>query len=384
MSRSRHFDQQREAAFSGPQAHALRSRGESMCPERAFENLPGEASGLSSPRNCGLKARAIIAWGNAPGYDHPTTRGLKASAKSLIPNKLLIKGITILYKHNPHLGLKITPLMMHHLRIDIFQQRGTIPQPNRKRRIPTLPTKLGKLRPFRLNPFGRRTLQPLHHSRNRFRSCDEKRNVHMIGHPANPHTNILLTIKHRSQISMHLAPNTIIQKRSPVLGAEHQMHKNIREGLGHDGEYIAHNLTPHISFNPITKRTTTYNNKISHPAQPCRLKTHATLGWDRGPGSPVNVFRSLGWGVSSNIHPAPNCGLKARATLAWGEAPGNCRPNPRGLKASAKCLRRHKSPFETAETESAAIFCNFRYRFIRNIDSFCTSTLPKQIRRRTS
>ena len=44
-------------------------------------NRPRYADDIHAPL-CGLKARAILAWGNAPGYVSPTDRGLKARAKS--------------------------------------------------------------------------------------------------------------------------------------------------------------------------------------------------------------------------------------------------------------------------------------------------------------
>ena len=51
---------------SGPTARAI----------LAWGNAPGTQSQII----CGLKARANLAWGEAPGFRSPSTRGLKARA----------------------------------------------------------------------------------------------------------------------------------------------------------------------------------------------------------------------------------------------------------------------------------------------------------------
>ena len=87
---------------------------------------------------CGLKARATLAWGNAPGSRTLTDGGLKARVKCLIPREPLIKGNTVLGKHRPHLGLKVAPGMMLGLVVDIPDQGGPVAQANGERRIPAL------------------------------------------------------------------------------------------------------------------------------------------------------------------------------------------------------------------------------------------------------
>jgi hypothetical protein len=198
----------------------------------------------------GLEARSILAWGNAPGYRPTAPCGLKARAKtiprhqlppraSLVPNKPLIELHTILLEHRPHLRLKIPPLMMRRLPIDIPHQRIPITQPNRKRRIPALPPELRELRPLGLDPLRRRNLQSLHQLRQRFGTRNEHGNMNMIRNTPNPHANILRPIQHGSQISMHLGTNPIFQPRPSLLRTEHKMHEHIREGLRHASEYSA-------------------------------------------------------------------------------------------------------------------------------------------------
>ena len=61
----------------------------------------------------------------------------------------------------------------------------------------------------------------------------------VIGNTAHTKADIFRCIENRSQVRMHLGPDCIIQEWTSVLGAEHQMHKNVRKGLGHEGEYNA-------------------------------------------------------------------------------------------------------------------------------------------------
>jgi hypothetical protein len=222
----------------------------------------------------GLKARVILAWGNAPGAHQPNNCGLKARAKTprpqrnlatasatntppnphnrprakrLIPHKPLIELHPILREHRPHLGLEIAPLMVRGLRIDIPHQRRSIAQPNRKRRIPLLPTELRKLGPLGLDPLGRRHLEPLYYLRDRFRTRNKQRNVNVVRNSANPHANILGPAEDRSQIRMHLAPDRIVQERTPLPRTEYQVYQHIGERLRHGSEYSA-GLQPAMVF----------------------------------------------------------------------------------------------------------------------------------------
>jgi hypothetical protein len=215
----------------------------------------GTAPGLRPTTESGLKARATLAWGNAPGSRPPKNSGLKARAKcpprhkspsaalalhaALIPHEPLIELHPILREHRPHLGLEVPPLMVRRLRIDVPDQRQSIAWPDRKRRIPALPSELRKLRSPGLDPLRRRNLQPLHHLRDRICARDKQRNVNMIGNSAHPYANILRPIQHRSKIQMHLATNRITEQRPALFRAEDQMHQHVGDRLRHASEYSA-------------------------------------------------------------------------------------------------------------------------------------------------
>jgi hypothetical protein len=295
----------------------------------------------TKPVPSGLKASATLAWAVGPGHRPPTTRVLKARAKRLIPHKPLIEGNTILREHGSHLRLKISSLVMSNLRIDVSHQREAVSQSDGERRIATLPAELRKLWALRLDPFGRRDFQSLDHSRNRFRSRKEQRDVNVIGNTANTNANIFGSIENRSQVCMHLGPDCIVQKWTPVLGTKHQMHKNVRKGLGHDGEYNA-------SFQPADATSTLTwgfapGYRISG-LQPASRHTVAALANDI-PAPQARILLRL----HKNTMPIPSIhsaepilnGLKASAILAWGNAPGHNRPTICGLKASAKCVVRN-------------------------------------------
>jgi hypothetical protein len=295
----------------GHERKGTRSRVPQSVP--STPDILSEVPDMRSAPNPAPTARPILAWGNAPGTAAPQTRGLKARAKRLIPHKLLIECDAILRKHRPHLRLEITPLMMRGLRIDIPHQRRSIAQPNRERRIASLPAKSRKLRPFRLDPLRRRNLHPLHQMRHRFVPCKQQRNVNVVGNSANPNADVLRMIENRSQIRMHLASDRFTQKRPPLLRAEDQMHQHIRERLRHGNKYNA-GLQPAPSTAVISSEAPDMRS-ATVPAPTAR----PTLAWGNAPGPCI---------------PA-NSGLKARVTLAWGNAPGPCIPANRGLKARA-------------------------------------------------
>jgi hypothetical protein len=301
----------------------------------------GRAPGPSRLIICGLKARATLAWGFAPGHRRLVMCGLKARAKRLIPHKPLIELHSIFHKHHAHLGLEISPLMVRGLRIDVPHQCRPIGQTDRKNRITALPAELRKLRALGLDPLGRRNLQSLDHSRNRFRSRKEQRDVNVIGNTANTNADIFRSIENRSQVRMHLGPDCIIQKWTSVLSAKNQMHKNVRKGLGHGGKYNA-SLQPANATSPMTWGFAP-GYSISG-LQPCTLHTIATLA-NNMPALQARTFlrpdkNTMPIQSIQSTQPALS-GLKARATLAWGNAPGPSGPTICGLKARAKCLARN-------------------------------------------
>jgi hypothetical protein len=137
---------------------------------------------------------------------------------------------------------------------------------------------------------------------------------------------------------MHLGPDCIIQKWPSILGTKHKMHKNVRKGLGHDGEYNASFQPANATSPPTWGFAPGY--KISG-LQPGTLHTIAALAND----IPAPQARTL-LRLNKNNMPIPSIqnaepalsGLKARATLAWGNAPGHNGLTLSGLKARAKCL----------------------------------------------
>jgi hypothetical protein len=299
--------------------------------------FPCHLSERIEPVPSGLKARATLAWGNAPGPSGLIICGLKARAKRLIPNKPLVELHPIFRKNDAHLGLKISPLMVCSLRIDVPHQCRPITQADRKNRIATLPAELRKLRVLRLDPLGRRDLQTLDHSRNRFGPRKEERDVDVIGNTANTNADIFRSIENRSQVGMHLGPDCIIQKWTSVLGTKHQMHKNVRKGLGHDGEYNASFQPANETSNPTWGFAPGYSISGLQPG----THTIAASANDMPAPQTQTLLRP-----NKNTMPIPSIqstesaqsGLKARPTLAWGIAPGHNHLTIRGLKARAKCL----------------------------------------------
>jgi hypothetical protein len=162
--------------------------------------------------------------------------------------------------------------------------------------------------------------------------------VDVIGNTANTNADIFRRIENRSQVGMHLGPDCIIQRWTSVLGTKNQMHKNVRKGLGHVGEYSASFQPANAASNLTWGFAPGY--KISG-LQPGPLHTVAALANDL----PVPHARTLLRLNKNNVpirsiqnaESAPN-GLKARANLAWGNAPGHSRLAICGLKARAKCL----------------------------------------------
>jgi hypothetical protein len=140
---------------------------------------------------------------------------------------------------------------------------------------------------------------------------------------------------------MHLGPDCIIQKWTPVLGTKHQVHKNVRKGLWHDGEYNASFQPANATSNLTWRFAPGY--KIAG-LQPESLHAFATLPNEIPAPQPRTLLRP-----HKNTMPIPSIqnaepaftGLKARASIAWDNAPGHKRLTISGLKARAKCLVRN-------------------------------------------
>ena len=163
----------------------------------------------------------------------------------------------------------------------------------------------------------------------------------VIGNTANTNADIFRSIENRGQVRMHLGPDCITQKWTSVLGTKNQMHKNVRKGLGHDGEYNASFQPANVMSNLTWGFAPGY--KISG-LQPGTLHTIAVLANDIPVLQPRALLRphknTMPILSIQNAEPAL-CGLKARATLAWGSAPGHNRLTLSGLKARTKCLIRN-------------------------------------------
>ena len=249
--------------FVAPTNHdAVAYTGGSSCAANNIELSPS-----------GLKARANLAWGEAPGHDQPMRCGLNVRAKLLVPDKLFVERNTVLREHRPHLGLKIALFVVRSLTIDISDQCRTVAQADRERRRPALPTELRKLRPLRLDPFRRRDLQSLNHLRDRFGSGKKQRDVNVIDNTANAHTIALRAIENRSKIGMHLGSNFVLQKWTPAFGTEDKMDKNVRERLRHDSKYSAGlqpaNMAPTLTWGYAPG----YDNAGLQSAVPLPIKT---------------------------------------------------------------------------------------------------------------
>jgi len=205
----------------------------------------------------------------------------------LIPHELLIESNVVLGEHRAHLGLKVMPLMIRRLRLDVLHQRCSITQPNGEGGISLLPAKALELRPFANDPLRRRALHPLHQMLHRFVTRNKQRDVNVVVRSANAQADILRMAEHRSQLRVQLTTQAIFEPRLALLGAEDQMHQHISHRLRHAKKYTA--------------------------APPSAKATNVHAATD----------------VHSTTNPAP----KARPIPAWGEAPCTDALQTRGLKA---------------------------------------------------
>lgn len=185
------------------------------------------------------KARANLAWGEAPGTGRLMAGGLKARAKELIPHKPLVEGDTILREQRPHLALIIASPMMRRLIVNVLHQCAPITQAHRKCCVPTLPPKAGELRPLRLNRLRGRHLQSIYQRRHRLRASQKEGNVNVVRNSAGPHTYVLGAVYQRREVRVHLASHTVLQKWPVVFRTKYQMDQDIRKRLRHRSEYNA-------------------------------------------------------------------------------------------------------------------------------------------------
>lgn len=180
-----------------------------------------------------LKARATLAWGEAPGTGPVMTAGLKARAKFLIPHKTLVEDHSIFCEQRSHLALVISPLMMSRLIVDVSHQRVAITQANRKSRVSTLPSKPPVFRALAFDPLRRRHFQPAYQRRHRLCPGKEQCNVDMIGHAAHAYADILRSVHQRRQVRVHLASYAVLQHWPAIFRTEYKVDQDVRQRLRH-------------------------------------------------------------------------------------------------------------------------------------------------------
>jgi hypothetical protein len=145
--------------------------------------------------------------------------------------------------------------------------------------------------------------------------------MNVIRNTANTNADIFRSIENRSQVRMHLGPDCVVQEWTSVFGTKHQMHKNVRKGLGHDGEYSA-SFQPADATSPLTWDFTP-GYKISG-LQPETLHTIAALANDLPALQPRILLR-------------PHKNKMSIPSIQ------NAEPSLSGPKARAKCLTRNLS-----------------------------------------
>jgi hypothetical protein len=79
----------------------------------------------AEPALCGLKARATLAWGSAPGHNRPPLSGLKARAKCLVRSLCTVAALLLLICGIPTSHAQTAPPL--HIRIINAQTNKPIP-----------------------------------------------------------------------------------------------------------------------------------------------------------------------------------------------------------------------------------------------------------------
>lgn len=220
----------------------------------------------------GLKARATLAWGEAPGCRSFARCGLKARAKCLVPYETLVKSDAVLREHGTHFCLKVTPAMMCGLVVDVLYQRRPVAQANGKGRITTLPTELCKFGTFGFDPFGGGDFQAFRNARYRLRSRQKQGDMDVVVNAADAHADVFGVAQNRCQISVQFGPDRVGQQGPAVFCAEDDVHQHIGERLRHGGEYNV-------------ERTVTARQTFSACLQPAIANAYLTWGVAPGYGS---------------------------------------------------------------------------------------------------
>ncbi len=184
------------------------------------------------------KARPIPARGEAPRITPLQARALKARPITLsIPHISLIALDAISLQKRSHLVLKRMFAMILFLRLNILNQRIAVRWPNGECRVTALPGKFLQRWRFRLQPFGRRTLQFLDKIGNTFRSRDTDGEMNMIGHTSNAIAFTTRIANDNSEIGMQFATHIFARKRITLFRAEGNVYQQKTQRLGHDANY---------------------------------------------------------------------------------------------------------------------------------------------------
>jgi len=163
----------------------------------------------------------------------PEARPISAS----IPKVSLLALDPVPLQKRPQLTLKILLRMVRRLRIDVPNQRIQIRRPNRKRTIPSLPSKLRQLGRLALQPLRRRRLDLGNEPRDIHLTIQPNRQVNMVGHPANAKTLALVVPNNSSQIGKESRTNSLVQQWRTILRAENHMHQEKAQRSCHTAEY---------------------------------------------------------------------------------------------------------------------------------------------------
>ncbi len=188
----------------------------------------------------GWRALASLPWytgkTTSPQFMEPQRGSASASAKTRpsIPHIPLIPFDTVLAQQNTELVLKRFCPMMLRLVAHILDNRVRIRLAHGKRRIPGLPVKHCKLRPFLLHPHRAGAFQFLNPLSQGNRAIHPRQNMNMIRHTTNGDGRTFQGRRNAAQISMHGIHLLRVRKpRHPVPRRKHQMHDHVGQRLGH-------------------------------------------------------------------------------------------------------------------------------------------------------
>lgn len=190
----------------------------------------------------GWRASASLPWyapkKPPPHFMEPHRGSASASVKTppppSIPNIPFIPFDAVLAQQRTELILKSFRSMMLRLIAHIFDHPIRIGLAHRERRIPSLPVKRGKFRPFLLHPHRARAFQFFDPLGQRDRAIHPCQDMNMIRHTTNGDSRTLQGRRNAAQISVHGIHLLRVRKpRHPVPCRKHQMHDHVGQRLGH-------------------------------------------------------------------------------------------------------------------------------------------------------